>query len=124
AGNARRAPSEANTPPPELAPLMAAAERIAATSAQSPDVAWQRLTELVDLHGPRITGSRALEQALDWAVVQMRDDDLDAVRLEPVDVPHWVRGDESARIVRPIDRALAILALGGSIGTHGRLRAP
>jgi carboxypeptidase Q len=123
AGNARRAPSPAQVPPTELPPLMAVAERIAATSAQSPDLAWQRLTELV-MHGPRITGSPALEQALDWAVVQMRDDDLDAVRLEPVDVPHWARGAERARIVRPIDRPLAILALGGTIGTHGRRRAP
>jgi hypothetical protein len=123
AGNARRAPSPGQVPPTELPPLMAVSERIAATSAQSPDLAWQRLTELV-MHGPRITGSPALEQALDWAVVQMRDDDLDAVHLEPVDVAHWVRGAERARIVRPIDRPLAILALGGSIGTHGRLRAP
>ena len=124
AGPARRTPSAAEAPPTELATPMAAAERIAATSAQSPDLAWQRLTEPVDRHGPRITGSPALERALEWAAGQMRDDDLEAVRLEPVDVPHWVRGAERARIVRPIDRPLAILALGGSIGTHGRLRAP
>jgi hypothetical protein len=121
-GTAGRAPS----PPaaPELAAMNAAAERIAATSAQSPDVAWQRLTDLVDLHGPRITGSPALAQALDWAAQQMRDDGLDAVHLQPVDVPHWVRGTESARIVVPVDRPLVVLALGGSVGTHGRLRAP
>lgn len=124
AGNAHRTPSAPAASPTELEPLTAAAERIAATSAQSPDVAWQRLAELVDLHGPRIMGSKALEEALDWAAVQMRDDGLDAVRLEPVGVPHWVRGVERARIVRPIDRPLAILALGGSVGTRGRLRAP
>jgi Zn-dependent M28 family amino/carboxypeptidase len=54
----------------------------------------------------------------------MRDDGLDDVRLEPVQVPHWVRGTEHARVVRPIDRPLALLALGGSVGTAGRLRAP
>jgi hypothetical protein len=118
---ARHAPS---TPPIELAALTGAAERIAASSARSPDAAWQRLAELVDLYGHRITGSAALQNALAWAADQMRDDGLDDVRLEPVDVPHWVRGTERARIVRPVDRPMAILGLGGSVGTHGRLSAP
>jgi carboxypeptidase Q len=124
AGNVRRAPSAPAEPPTELAPLTAAAERIAASSARSPDVAWQRLAELVDLHGHRITGSAALENALAWAARQMRDDGLDDVHLEPVGVPHWVRGAERARIVRPVDRPMALLGLGGSVGTDGPLRAP
>jgi carboxypeptidase Q len=105
-------------------PMMAVAERIAATSAQAPDVAWQRLIDLSDLYGPRITGSPELEQALAWAAKQMRSDGLDNVRLEPVQVPHWVRGAEHARIVAPIDRPMAMLGLGGSVGTRGPLRAP
>jgi Zn-dependent M28 family amino/carboxypeptidase len=46
------------------------------------------------------------------------------VRLEPVAVPHWIRGEEHARIVRPVDRPMALLGLGGSVGTHGTVRAP
>jgi carboxypeptidase Q len=110
-------------PPAELASLTAVAERLAASSEQEPDRAWQRLAEMVDLYGHRITGSAALEHALAWAVQQMRNDGLDNVRLEPVAVPHWVRGAEHARIVEPVDRPLAILGLGGSVGTKGRLRA-
>lgn len=121
-GTAHRTPTAA--PPPGLARLTAAAERIAASSARTPDTAWERLTELTDVYGHRITGSAALEQAIAWAARQMRDDGLDDVHLEPVDVPHWVRGTEHARIVQPVDRPLALLALGGSVGTHGRLRAP
>jgi len=121
---ARRAADEPVAPPSELASLTAVAERIAATSARSPDVAWHRLTELVDLHGSRITGSAALEHALVWAAEQMRDDGLDAVHLDPVAVPHWIRGAEHARVVRPVARPMAILGLGGSVGTHGALRAP
>ncbi len=102
----------------------AAATRIAATSAAAPDVAWHRLAELVDRHGQRITGSTALDQALRWAVAAMRKDGLDAVRLESVRVPHWVRGAERARVVRPIDRPLVLLGLGGSVGTNGTIRAP
>jgi carboxypeptidase Q len=118
------APRAPSAPPSELASLTAVGERIAAASARSPDVAWQRLTDLVDLHGPRITGSPALEKALTWAAAQMRDDGLDDVHLEPVAVPHWIRGDEWARIVRPVERPMALLGLGGSVGTHGPLRAP
>jgi len=32
-------------------------------------------------------------------------------------VPHWVRGQEHARIVSPAEHRLSILALGGSVGT-------
>ena len=107
----------------ELASLTAAAQRIADTSARTPDVAWDRLAALADLYGPRITGSATLEQAVAWAAGEMRDDGLDDVHLEPAQVAHWVRGAEYARIVRPVDRSMALLGLGGSVGTHGRLRA-
>ena len=124
ADSAHRAASEPAAPSAELVSLTAASERIGASSAQSPDVAWQRLTELADRYGYRITGSAALEHALEWATTQMRDDGLDAVHLEPVAVPHWIRGREQARIVQPVDRPLAILGLGGGVGTHGTLQAP
>jgi Zn-dependent M28 family amino/carboxypeptidase len=38
-------------------------------------------------------------------------------------VPHWVRGRESLRVVGPVSRDLAVLGLGMSVGTKGRLRA-
>lgn len=104
--------------------VSAAAERIAQSSARTPDVAWERLAELAQGIGPRIAGSAALDDAIAWAAQRMRGDGLDDVRVEPVDVPHWVRGEEHARIIRPVDRTLALLALGGSEGTHGALRAP
>jgi carboxypeptidase Q len=111
------------TSAPDVAAVTTAAERIAAASARTPDVAWSRLSELATGIGHRITGAPALDRALAWAVERFRTDGLD-VRLEPVRVPHWVRGAEQARIVRPIRRPLAILGLGGSVGTRGRLRAP
>jgi hypothetical protein len=110
--------------PPPPAALADAADRIAAASARDPDLAWRRLAELADGIGNRITGSPALDRALAWAAGRMRDDGLDGVRLEPVAVPHWVRGRERAAIVRPIERPLALLGLGGSGGTHGTIRAP
>ena len=121
---ARHAPITPAMPGTDPAGLTEAAQRIAETSARPPDVAWQRMTELTQGYPRRIAGSTALENALTWAAAQMRDDGLDDVRLEPVQVPHWVRGEEYARIVRPTKRPLSLLALGGSVGTHGTVRAP
>ncbi|MGH7893517.1 MAG: M20/M25/M40 family metallo-hydrolase [Candidatus Binatia bacterium] len=126
--NAQRASAPSTTmtgePPAALiAHVSAAAERIAEASDATPDAAWERLADLVDGYGHRITGSASLEQALAWGAARMRDDGLEEVRLEPVRVPHWLRGEERARIVHPVDRPLALLGLGGSVGTRGTLRA-
>ena len=79
--------------------------------------AWERLAELGDTFGHRLTGSRALEDAIDWAVEQMKKDGLENVRKEPVKVPHWVRGRESLEIVSPRVHDLVMLGLGNSVGT-------
>ncbi len=85
--------------------------------------AWERLVYMVDTFGHRLSGSKALEQAIDWAVETMKADGLDNPRREKVMVPHWVRGKESLRIVDPVARDLQILGLGMSVGTKGKLRA-
>jgi carboxypeptidase Q len=79
--------------------------------------AFERLTVLVDRFGHRLSGSESLERALDWILEEMRTDGLDNVRGEPVMVPHWVRGAESARLTSPRARELPMLGLGGSIAT-------
>jgi carboxypeptidase Q len=92
------------------------ADRIIA-AATADNAAWDRLAELTDRFGHRLSGSDNLERALDWILAEMTRDGLDGVRGEPVMVPHWVRGRESAELVAPVRRALPMLALGGSIGT-------
>src|SRR5207237_5661555 len=42
---------------------------------------------------------------------------LENVHTEPVKVPHWVRGQESAEIVAPRRQRVVMLGLGNSVGT-------
>ena len=92
------------------------AARLIAESQSSP-FAWERLALLGDTFGHRLSGSEALENAIKWAVAEMKKDGLDNVRAEPVKVPHWVRGHESVEITYPHRSALAMLGLGNSVGT-------
>jgi carboxypeptidase Q len=101
---------------PLTARYRADAERIVA-AALADSSAWRRLAELTDRFGSRLSGSRSLEAAIDWVLAQMRADGLDSVRGEPVRVPHWVRGTESAELVAPRALPLHMLGLGGSVGT-------
>ena len=86
--------------------------------------AYERLTELVDRFGHRVSGSVALEQAIDWIMDEMQADGLENVRGETVMVPHWVRGEESLQMILPRPKNLPMLGLGGSIATPpGGVRA-
>ncbi len=78
---------------------------------------WSKLEYLCDRIGHRLSGSPQLEKAAQWAAETMRADGLEHVHLQPVEVPHWVRGSESCRMVAPLLRPLHILGLGGSIAT-------
>lgn len=78
---------------------------------------WDKLAYLTTRIGHRLSGSTNLEKAIQWASERMKADGLENVKLQPVKVPHWVRGRESARMVEPYEKQLSILGLGGSIGT-------
>ena len=80
--------------------------------------AWERLAELTDTFGHRLAGSPQLEASLRWGAEQMKADGLENVRLEPVKVPHWVRGDESLLLVEPDGGEVSMLGLGNSVGTR------
>jgi carboxypeptidase Q len=94
----------------------AAANRLI-EAALADSAAYERLAELTDRFGHRFSGSASLEHAIDWILEEMRDDGLANVRGEPVTVPRWVRGQESATLIEPRQLAMPMLGLGGSIGT-------
>jgi carboxypeptidase Q len=79
--------------------------------------AWERLAHLTDHIGHRLSGSKNLERAIEWALAEMKRDALDNVRGEKVMVPHWVRGEESLELTAPRPMKLAMLGLGNSVGT-------
>jgi hypothetical protein len=93
-----------------------AAERLIG-AALARDHAYLRLSQLTDGIGHRLSGSVALDRAIDWAANAMREDGLENVRLQPAMVPAWVRGEEHAEMVEPGPQKLTMLGLGRSIGT-------
>ena len=86
-------------------------------AATADDFAWQRLAELTDTYGNRLSGSDNLTRAIAWATETMKKDGFDNVHTEKVMVPKWTRGHESAEIVDPPRHPLAILGLGGTVAT-------
>jgi carboxypeptidase Q len=88
-----------------------------ATSEPAAAAAWNRLAELTDNFPARLSGSVNLDNAIRWSADRMQRDSLENVRVDPVLVPHWVRGDERADVLAPYLQPLAMAGLGGSIGT-------
>ncbi|MFT6563214.1 MAG: carboxypeptidase Q [Limisphaerales bacterium] len=78
---------------------------------------FSRLATMCDTFGPRFTGSKNLEEAIDWCLAEMKKDGFLNVRGEEVTVPRWVRGSESIELLSPRRRELPMLGLGGSVGT-------
>uniref|UniRef100_A0A1A7WS62 Carboxypeptidase Q n=1 Tax=Iconisemion striatum TaxID=60296 RepID=A0A1A7WS62_9TELE len=77
---------------------------------------YKRLADFTDTIGNRVSGSQNLDMAIKYMFSVMKQDGLD-VHLEPVKIPHWVRGTENAEMIEPRVKNLAILGLGSSVGT-------
>ena len=78
--------------------------------------AYDHTAYLTDKIGPRLSGSRNADRAVQWTTQQFRSWGID-VRQERVMVPRWVRGAERGRLVSHNDQNLVLTALGGSIAT-------
>ncbi|MDP7529943.1 MAG: peptidase M28 family protein, partial [Candidatus Marinimicrobia bacterium] len=83
----------------------------------SDSTAYNRLAYICDTFGPRLSGSKNLENAIDWVLAEMEKDGLSNVHGERVKVPVWIRGKESVKLIKPFAKDLAVLGLGGSIST-------
>jgi carboxypeptidase Q len=81
---------------------------------------YQMLHDLTINIGPRLSGSPGAAAAVEWSRHVMEQFGFDSVWLQPVMVPHWVRGQqEVGRIISKKKGTLQVnvCALGGSIGT-------
>jgi len=80
---------------------------------------YEWLRDLTSNIGGRLSGSPEAQQAVEWGEKLMKDLNFDKVWLQPVMVPHWVRGkkEEAYFISNNNKFNVPICALGGSIAT-------
>ncbi|MCB9679911.1 MAG: M20/M25/M40 family metallo-hydrolase [Alphaproteobacteria bacterium] len=109
-------PAVAAKKKPVEAPDMAAVAAQLRDAALASDAAYEELRELTDTIGQRLSGTAALGRAVQWAAAELREDGL-TVTLEPVTVPRWTRGTETAALMAPLSALMQVLALGGSVST-------
>jgi carboxypeptidase Q len=91
-------------------------------AALNDDYAYREVTHLTENIGPRPTGSPQANAAAEYVAAELRKLGLE-VRLQPVTVPHWVRGAETAALVEypgmvpNTTQKIVLTALGGSSST-------
>ncbi len=86
------------------------------------DYAYRQVGHLANNIGPRLSGSAQATKAVEYVAGELRALGCD-VQLEKVMVPHWVRGEETAALVRFAGQApnttqkIVLCALGNSVAT-------
>ena len=91
-------------------------ERIVERSGESEFATDWLHTLCVDI-GHRLSGSESLERAVRWAAGELEDIEGVEVTLQEVQVPVWIRGQESLQLLGQEPTDLAMVGLGGSVGT-------
>lgn len=88
-------------------------------SALTDGKSYEWLRDLTKNVGGRLSGSPEAQKAVEWGEKLMKEVGLDSVWLQPVMVPHWVRGEkENANYtINGIQKKVPICALGFSIAT-------
>jgi len=111
-------PSSVFAQPAPAGPYVEAASRIS-DKGLTDLRAFTMLSELTGTIGSRLSGSPQAAKAVEWGKKTMLQCGFDSVYLQPVMVPHWVRGNvERASILDgQKETPLTICALGGSIAT-------
>jgi Zn-dependent M28 family amino/carboxypeptidase len=86
------------------------------------DYAYREIAHLSENIGPRPSGSPQAAKAVEYVAAELKRLGLE-VTLEPVKVPHWVRGAEAAQLVEypgqaeGVPQKIVVTALGGSTST-------
>lgn len=106
--------AQRTAPPPVPVDAKVAALRDAALG---DDVAWDIVEGLTTEVGQRLAGTEAEGRARAWGVAKLKALGFRNVRIEPYQMPVWVRGAETAEIVAPFPQTLRLTALGNSGAT-------
>ena len=116
----RQGPHEAA--PIAYSPQLLAELKQIQQAALGTDYAVRRLAVLTYKIGPRLSGSVQAQNAVDYVASELQRIGLD-VRLEKVLVPHWIRGEEKAELVKfpgqvsGMAQRIILTTLGGSVAT-------
>ena len=104
---------------PLAAQVIPGPDKIAALrdAALADTYAWDITEGLTTEVGQRMAGTEAEARARDWAVRKLTAMGFANARIEPFDMPVWVRGAESAEIIAPFPQKLVVAALGNSAST-------
>jgi carboxypeptidase Q len=87
------------------AQLQQEAKQVAASVLAGPSM--QKIEELCDRFGPRLTGTAAYDRSAEWAAAQFRAAGVSDVKLEPITVPNgWQRGWAESYLYSPAQRKL------------------
>jgi carboxypeptidase Q len=98
---------------------MEEADRRIAEEVKTHSELMKNLEYLTTQIGPRLTGSKQMQDASDWTLRRFQDYGVEA-HLETANIDHaWMRGAETAEITSPIQRSIGIRALGWSKATNG-----
>ena len=88
-------------------------------SALTEGKSYEWLRDLTQNIGGRLSGSPEAEKAVKWGEQLMTEVGLDSVWLQPVMVPHWVRGEKEVATytTNGVQKNVPIAALGFSVAT-------
>jgi hypothetical protein len=109
-------------PPVAYAPQLLAELKQIQQAALDSDYAFRQLAALTNRIGPRLSGSVQAQSAVDYVAGELQGLGLD-VRIEKILVPHWIRGEEKAELIKfpgqvsGIAQRIILTTLGGSVGT-------
>jgi carboxypeptidase Q len=104
-------------------PTTAAAASVAADVAKLRDtalkdeVAYDIIEGITTEVGPRLAGTEAEARARTWSLAKLKALGFKNVRIEPYQMPVWVRGEETAEVISPFPQKLRLTALGNSSAT-------
>ena len=112
---------------PSAAPVLFSPQTLAELkqlqqAALANDYAYRQVAHLTNNIGPRLSGSAQAAKAVEYVAAELKAIGCE-VQLEKVMVPHWVRGEETAALIRFPGQAenttqkIVLCALGGSVPT-------